>query len=216
MRRQLFPLVGLILLSLFLLPACQKRMSKTDAASPVPYDIKVGVALFSQPTTTSQLIVGHIPEAQGRVPADVFPQLDNMLRERLTPTKHLYTWVPGNPELRGGVYHDSETPQALPRWVALGKDFKVDLLLVPQILNWHQRQGSGAGVTSSAHVRAEFFLIDVRNGRVLRRSIFEEKQVGLVDNMLGVGDFLKRGARWITAEELTGEAITRAITELGL
>lgn len=217
MPRYTLPLWGLLLLCLMALPACQKRMAQpADKVSAVPYDIKVGVAPFSQPLTTSQLIQGSIPEAQGRVPADMFAQLDTLLRTDLAATKRLYTWLPAKGNSNAGSYHESESPQALPQWAAYGRQFGVDFLVVPQILNWHQRQGSGAGVTSSAHVRAEFFLIDVNNGRVIRRSIFEEKQVGLVDNVLGAGDFFKRGARWVLAEELTNEAIAKAIKELGL
>lgn len=217
MRKNTQYMWGLLLICLLALPACQKRMSQhAEKVSPVPYDVKVGVAPFSQPVTNSQLIVGSIPQAQGRVPADVLTQLDTLLRAELAPTKRLYTWLPEKGSAHAGTYHESETPQALPQWVAFGRQFGVDLLVVPQVLNWHQRQGSGAGVTSSAHVRAEFFLIDVKNSRVIRRSIFEEKQVGLVDNVLNAGDFFKRGARWVLAEELTKEGIVKAIKELGL
>lgn len=216
MRKQNVYLWSLLLLCLMALPACQKRMTQADKASSVPYDIKVAVAPFSQPVTTSQLIMGSLPVPQGRVPADVLTQLDSLLRTDLATTKRLYTWLPEKGSSHAGSYHESETPQALPQWVAYGRQFGVDMLVVPQILNWHQREGSGAGVTSSAHVRAEFFLIDVNNGRILRRSIFEEKQEGLANNVLGAGDFFKRGARWVLAEELTREAMAKAIKELGL
>ena len=216
MRKQLLSLLGILLVCTLLLPACQKRMPKAELPAAIPHDMRVGVAGFSQPITTSQLIAGSIPEAQGHVPVDVLDQLDSMLRSDLAATKRLYAWLPQKPLGDPSVYHESANPQALSQWIAFGREFNVELLLVPQVLNWHQREGSSAGVTSSAHVRAEFFLIDVRNGRVLRRSIFEEKQVGLVDNMLGMGDFLKRGARWVLAEDLTREAIAQAIKELGL
>lgn len=217
MRKKLLPLWGILLTCTLLLPACQKRMSQlAEKPTAIPYDMKVGVACFSQPLTTSELIMGSLPEKQGRVPADVLPQLDATLRTDLTPTKRLYTWLPDRAENSAGVYHESGTPQALPQWIAYGRQYPIDLLLVPQIITWHQREGSGAGVTTSAHVRVEFFLIDLKNGRVLRRSIFEEKQVGLVDNMLSMGDFLKRKGAWVTAEELTREGMAKAINELGL
>ena len=217
MRKHLLPLWALLLVCLFLLPACQKRMTLlAEKPSPIPYDMKVGVAPFTQPTTTSQLLMGFIPESQGKVPADVFPQLDAMLRGDLANTKRLYTWLPEKDGAPTATYHESGTPQALPQWVAYGKQYNVDLLLVPQVLNWNQREGSSAGVTNAAHVRLEFFLIDLRNGQVLRRSIYEEKQVGLVDNMLAVGDFIKRKGTWVTAEQLSREAIDKAIKELGL
>lgn len=217
MRKQLLPLWAMLLCCILLLPACQKRTPRgAELPSAIPYDIKVGVACFSQPLTTSELIAGHIPENQGRVPTDALVKLDAALRADLAATKRLYTWLPDRAENPNHGYHDSGTPLALAQWVAYGKQYHIDMLVVPQILNWHERQGSSAGVTSSAHVRAEFFLLDLKNGRILRRSIFEEKQVGLVDNILGVGDFLKRKGSWVEAEVLAREAMAKAIKELGL
>lgn len=217
MRTPFSPLWLLILACVLILPACQKRSAPlADKTSAVPYDVIVGVACFNQPLTTSELIQGSLPEKQGRIPADVLPQLDSMLRNDLAATKRLYTWLPDRAEVPDSTYHESGTPQALPHWTAYGRQYSIDLLLVPQVINWHQREGSGAGVTHSAHVRVEFFLLDVKHGRVLRRSFFEEKQVGLVDNILSVGDFLKRKGAWVTAEDLTREGIVKALKELGL
>ena len=205
----------MVLAVALLLTACQKRPQRPQQPS-IPYSMKIGVAEFTQPTTNSELLAGILPEDQGRVPEDVLTQLNSVLRRDLGATKRLYTFLPGRPKPSFGSYHESGRPQGLATWTAYGKQFHVDLLLVPQVLNWHQRQGSSAGVTQSAHVRVEFFLIDLATGRLVGRSAYEEKQVGLVDNILGVGDFLKRRGSWVTAEELTQEAVAKAIKELGL
>ena len=113
-------------------------------------------------------------------------------------------------------FHSSEQPQALPLWIAYGKKQGAQLLLVPQILDWHERQGSTAGVTEPAHVRVEFFLINVANGSIMSRSVFEEKQEGLVDNLMNVGTFFKRRGQWVTAEELTEDGMRKAVKDMGL
>ena len=52
-------------------------------------------------------------------------------------------------------------------------------------------------------MRVEFFLINVAAGTVMSRSVFEERQEGLVDNLLKVGSFIKRRGQWVTAEQLS-------------
>ncbi len=203
--------------ALFLAVACQKRTENAPrSASVVPLEIRLGIVPFTQPTATGELITGNIPQNQGTLDPTAMPELDRMLRSTIQKNGRVITVLPAPLTLSLSDYHASEVPMGLDFWVNYGREYQVDFLLVPQILNWHQRQGSRAGVTHAAHVRAEFFLLDIRQGRVFRRSVYEVEQEGLVDNFLNVGDFVKRGGGWVTAEELTQEAITKAVKELGL
>ena len=214
--RRTITFASLLMCVLLLLPACQKRPAgAADVSTAIPYDMKVGVVPFSQPTTVSELITGFIPEKQGRIPADALSNLDGMLRSTLSTTKRLYTWIPYSKKSTTDM-HDSVSPMGLGHWLNVARQYKIDLMLVPMIMDWHQRQGSSAGVTESAHVRAEFFLLDVRNGRVLRRSIYEEKQVGLADDMTKMGSFFRRKGSCVEAEVLAQEAMDKAVKELGL
>lgn len=216
MRTHRLALWLLLLTCVALLPACQSRLltPPTDKHYPVPIDLRLGVASFVQPLNTSQLITGILPEKQGRVPAGAFPTLDSQLRADLT--QRPYVWLPVREASPTANLHDAATPQALPHWIAFARQHKVDLLLVPYMIDWHQREGSGAGVVNPAYIKAEFYLIDARQGRLIRRSLVEERQVGLTDNLLTVGDFVKRKGVWVTAEELAREATAKAVKELGL
>ena len=62
----------------------------------------------------------------------------------------------------------------------------------------------------------EFFLLKVDDGTLMNRSIFEEKQVGLTENLLTVGSFFKRKGAWVTAEDLSVDGMRKAIKDLGL
>lgn len=199
--------------------ACSRRPRSTaDVPRAISTQYAISVAPFTQPVNSSQLIVGRIPEDQGRIPGDMLLALDMQLRRvLLTDTKRQYTFIaPQNlpPDLT--TFHSSEQPQALPRWIAYGKKEGAQLLLIPQVLDWHEREGSKAGVTQSAHVRVEFFLLKVDEGTLMNRSIYEEKQVGLTENLLTVGSFFKRGGAWVTAEDLTVDGMRKAVKELGL
>ena len=219
MHNRLNILLLVILSLVMVLGACNKRPRSTaDVPRNLSAAYTITVAPFTQPINASQLIMGRIPEDQGRIPEDMLTALDLRLRHVLTTqTNRQYKFI-GQRTLPGNTtaFHSSEQPQALPLWIAYGKKQGAQLLLVPQVLDWHEREGSKAGVTQSAHVRVEFFLLRVDAGNIMERSIFEEKQAGLTDNLLQMGSFLKRKGQWVTAEELTEEGMNKAIKDLGL
>lgn len=199
--------------------ACSRGPSGTaDVPRILPRSWEITVAPFTQPRTPAQLITGSIPMNQGIVPEKAFVALNRDLRSLLqADANRRYEFLPDN-----DLPHDwnsgksSGQPSALGRWVAFAKAHNAHYLLVPQVLDWHEREGSEAGVTASAHTRLEFFLIDADAGQWHGRSIFEEKQVGLIDNLFTVGDFMRRRGQWVTAGDLAIDGMKKAIKELGL
>ncbi|GFH62787.1 MAG: conserved hypothetical protein [Candidatus Desulfovibrio kirbyi] len=211
----------LLLLIVLCLPlGCKSARPTSEAPRGVATGYTITVAPFTQPVTTSQLITGIIPEHQGRIPVDMLASLDIKLRELLAgDQKHRYSfaWPTRQHPLQDITrFHNSEQPQALPLWVAYGKKLGADALLIPQVIDWRERQGSSAGVTESAQVRVEFFLLKVSDATIVNRSIFEEKQMGLADNLLTVGNFLKRHGTWVTASELAADGMAKAIKDMNL
>lgn len=220
-RRHLprFPVFLVCMLCLALAVACSRRPTSTaDVPRLISPTYQISVAPFTQPIHPGQLIVGQIPEKQGRIPLDALDALDVKLREVLmTQTKRQYNFIPRR-NLPQNLLdaHSTGQPGALPRWLAYGREHGAQFLLIPQVLDWHEREGSRAGVTQSAHVRVEFFLLNVAEGEFGERSVFEEKQVGLTENLLTVGEFLKRRGAWISAEDLAVEGMRKAVRDLGL
>lgn len=215
------PAIILIIFGLcaFFLCACSgKPSSLADLPRKMPQNYSVAVAPFGQPRTPAQLISGRLPEDQGLIPEDDLEALNMRLRDVLRETsKRRFTYLssgsfPESVKKAGS----SGQPTGLAKWVAYGKSHNAQYLLVPQVLDWHERAGSQAGVTESAHARVEFFLINVAEGEIVNRSVFEEKQEGLVDNLLNVGSFIKRKGQWVTASELAGDGMKKAVKELGL
>lgn len=214
--KKLLPLLLCLSLILF---ACARRPSSTaDVPRLLSQSYRVSVAPFTQPLNPGQLITGQLPDGQGEIPPDELLLLDMDLREALqADTRRTYYFIPRQNLYQELNYEHSTTqPDALARWLAFGKKYDAQLLLIPMVLNWHEREGSQAGVTSSAHVRVEFFLLNIATGDMLGRSTFEEKQVGLIDNLLGVADFVKRKGQWVSARQLADEGMEKAIRELGL
>lgn len=209
----------LIFLVLIYLPSCAGQ-TRTSADIPymLPSGYKIAVAPFTQPRDPYHLISGQIPENQGQIKRDELIALDRSLKNVLLEnSQRSYDFISrSNLPAEWSKAHSSAQPGALGRWIAYGKQQGAQFLLVPQILDWHEREGSEAGVTNSAHVRVEFYLLNIEREGVQDRSIFEEKQVGLIENLLTVGEFVKRRGQWVTASELCVEGMKKAVKDLGL
>ena len=208
------------LLSLLVLTGgCNRKPASTaDVPRSLSHQYKIAVAPFTQPRDISQLIMGQLPQPQALAARDVLIAQDRQLRDVLyTTTKRSYDFLARTrplPDLKR--FHTSERPQALPLWVEYARKTSADILFIPQVLTWRDRQGSAAGVTEPAHVRLEFFLLNIKEGNIIGHSVYEVEQQGLTENLLNVGDFFKRQGKWVTAEELAREAMIKAVKDLNL
>jgi len=207
----------LAVLLLASLGACQKRTPREHAPTIIPLEFRVGVGWFTQPTTTSELISGQLPEHQGKINPGLLPDLDSTLARTLSrDSNRQYVTLPAPPSVSSMRVHESGSPHGLQTWLEIGRNADVDLLFVPQIIHWQERDGGEAGVAKGAAIKVEFYLIDITRSRLLKRSVFEERQIGLTDNLLTADKFFKRRGRWVSAAELTQEGISKAIREFGL
>ena len=208
------------LLSLLVLTGgCNRKPASTaDVPRSLSHQYKIAVAPFTQPRDISQLIMGQLPQPQALAARDVLIAQDRQLRDVLyTTTKRSYDFLPRTRPLPDRKrFHTSERPQALPLWVEYARKTSADILFIPQVLTWRDRQGSAAGVTEPAHVRLEFFLLNIKEGNIIGHSVYEVEQQGLTENLLNVGDFFKRQGKWVTAEELAREAMIKAVKDLNL
>ena len=217
-RSDLFRLSCIAALVLALGACARQPVGTADVPRHMAASYRIAVAPFSQPIHPGQLIAGHIPDAQGRITPDALAALDRDLREvLLASTKRQYSFI-RQQDVPASLAdaHSTGQPGALPRWLEYGREQGLQYLLIPQVLDWHERQGSSAGVTQSAHVRVEFFLVNVAAGELGNRSIYEEKQVGLTENLLTVGQFIKRKGVWVPAETLAVDGMKKAVKDLGL
>lgn len=204
--------------AMLLLCACQKRPS-TTAATPtiIPQEFRVGVAWFTQPTSTRELITGQLPEHQGKIPSGLLAELDAVFARALSQHSNRQYLTLQAPDYRVSMeYRETGSPQGLKTWLDIARRADMDLLIVPQVIDWNERDGGEVGTSRAASVKVEFSLIDTTRNRLLKRSVFEERQVGLADNLLTVGKFFQRRGRWVNAEQLAAEGMVQAIREFGL
>ena len=84
----------------------------------------------------------------------------------------------------------------------LGQALGTDLIMAGNVWRFKERVGRAAGVETPASVAFGVYLIDVSNGRALWREVFEKSQRSLSENILDARAFFKKGAKWVTANEL--------------
>lgn len=213
MRQLLLALFAVSLLA----TGCSRATDSKAPIVPLP-EVTVGVVGATQPMGTTDLLAGYIPdgreEASDKALVEFDTQLMVLLREH-SGASRTFRFIPAG-EVFPTAKQAGNRVTALQHWVNVGKAAGLELLIVPQILTWHNREGSAGGAVSSAEININFYLIDVTNGTLLQRSHFAEKQESLSSNLLNAGTFFKRGAKWLTAQELADEGVVKMVKEFGL
>lgn len=213
---RLFTLLCLALAGSILLSGCA-----TPRQPPMPVgNLKLGVAYFTQPSTPSDMLAGYLVEDAPRIDQRVLVEMDALLATVLdAKSKNSF-------HSRESALHCSQTvaaqdgrsntQAALRTWSAIGRCMGVDLLVVPQLFEYRERDGGALGASMPAHVVMNIFVLDVRNEVLISRSSFDQTQSALTSNLLEAGAFFRRGGRWITASQLAQEGMEKAVKELGL
>lgn len=192
----------------------QKPVSNPALVLP---EVTIGIVGAMQPLGTAELMAGYIPEPRELASEKALSAFDSSMmhtvREQAGASR-TFKFIPADSgKLSDGA---EKRPSPLQHWIEVARANNVELIIVPQLLTWHELVGSAAGAESSAEVILNFFLIDAKNGALLQRSHFAEKQQSLSRDLLSAGTFFKRGAKWLTAQELAAEGVVKMIKEFGL
>ena len=93
--------------------------------------------------------------------------------------------------------------------VKVGHELQAEAVLAGKVYRFIDREGTGYSVNSAASVAFEMVLIRVSNGQIVWSGNFDETQQSLFENLFQIKTFVRRGARWITAEELAVEGLDK-------
>lgn len=105
----------------------------------------------------------------------------------------------------------SRDPQAVSR--LLGQRLAVDAVMDGMIRVYREREGTKFGAAMTAAVGFELRLRNAQDGRVLWVGDYFEEQKPLTDDFAG---FVKRGGKFVTAEELARSGVIRVLERLPL
>lgn len=95
----------------------------------------------------------------------------------------------------------------------VGKELKVDAVIIGRVDMFQERIGSSYGITRPASVGFEVELFSVWDDKNLWRSSFYETQASLTEDIGTLPLFIKRGGKWITVEELSRYGAGEVIKE---
>lgn len=88
-----------------------------------------------------------------------------------------------------------------------GQRLGADAVLVGHVYRFRERAGGGMASESPSSVAFDIYLIDCQHERVLWSAFYDYTQQALSENLGGMGNFFRRGGRWVTAEELATAAM---------
>lgn len=129
--------------------------------------------------------------------ADVFMNDQIVARlESQTPYRPMPFWTAKgvtSQDLRGADRH---------LLVELGRSLQADAVMTGTIYRFRQREGGPMAATTPASVSFAMEFIRVSDGRKLWGRAFDETQRSLDENLFKLSRFLKKGGKWLTAEEL--------------
>jgi curli biogenesis system outer membrane secretion channel CsgG len=97
-----------------------------------------------------------------------------------------------------------------------GRQLGADAVMVGHVYRFRERVGGGLSVESPASVAFDIYLVDCQQERVLWSAFYDYTQQALSDNLGGLGKFLRRGGRWVTAEELATSAMDTVFEDFPL
>jgi hypothetical protein len=102
----------------------------------------------------------------------------------------------------------------IPSSVLFGKELNVDFVFLGYLFRFEERRGSPLGVDKPASVGFDLHLVRVRDSKVVWTGKFDETQRPLSDDLLKIGSFFRRGAKWLTAEELASAGMGEVLREV--
>ncbi len=146
-----------------------------------------------------------VPHGSAKILTELFNRsLQNHYDEKLIPLSKVM-------ETAAQARHDTTKDTIQTVALKTGQTLGAPLIFAGNIWRFKERVGSAIGIQSPASVAFAIYLFDVPGGKVLWMAKFEETQRSLLENLLRIGLFFERGAKWLTASELASSGIKELI-----
>ena len=88
-----------------------------------------------------------------------------------------------------------------------GRQLGADAIMAGHVYRFRERVGTNLAARTPASVAFDIYIIDCQLESVVWSAFYNYTQQALNDNLGGMGNFFRRGGRWVTAEELSTIAI---------
>ncbi|WP_459939149.1 hypothetical protein [Desulfonatronum parangueonense] len=187
----------------------------------MPAEQTLAVAGFHQPLEGWQLLSTSRADQTSTLSPALLGELDTMLVELLGENDiraFLGTEATRQCEelVLSGINTERGGISGLRYWMDVGACTRADYLLVPQILEWREREGGEWGVTEPGRVVLELTLLNIPNQRIAQRFKYDERQRSLSEDLLQADRFFRRGGKWLPTKELVRDGLREGLREMGL
>jgi TolB-like protein len=108
----------------------------------------------------------------------------------------------------------AEPPSTAAALQELARTLGAEVVLQGVVTLYRERDGSHVSISHPAAVGLGLWLIDGRDGRLLWSGRYYEVQRSLSEEVRTLSLYWKRGARWLTAEELSSYAVAELVKTL--
>lgn len=92
-----------------------------------------------------------------------------------------------------------------------GKKINADAVLIGYVTKYSERIGEKYGVSKPASVGFVMFLFSSKDGSILWTGAYRETQSSLSENLLNIKLFMKRGMKWLTADEIAKWGVSEVL-----
>lgn len=107
-----------------------------------------------------------------------------------------------------------EGRESLSSLIELGREMRADFIFVGFLFRFEERVGSSMGVERPASLAFDLHLFRTKDSKEVWRGRMDETQRPLSENLFQIGSFLRRKARWLTAEELASVGLDEVLGRL--
>jgi hypothetical protein len=97
---------------------------------------------------------------------------------------------------------------------AFARELGVEYAMIGILDSYIEREGRASGVERPASVGFSLYILHAPTNSVVFEGTFSETQQSLFENPLKASSFFKRGARWVSAGELSREGIADILADI--
>jgi len=107
-----------------------------------------------------------------------------------------------------------DTPRSLAQ--KAGEALGADLMIVGTVWRYRDRVRDPMGPERGASVAFDMYLIEVSSGRTVWKAKFDETQRPLTEDIRGAKVLIKKGAKWLSADELASYGVEEVFKKFPL
>lgn len=96
----------------------------------------------------------------------------------------------------------------------LAANVQASHVMAGSVWRYRELKGTAYGADRPASVAFSVYVLDAATGAVVWSGVFDKTQQSLSENLLDAPAFLQHGAKWLTAEELTGWGVEDMVQKL--